>query len=328
MCMASFFPANVEIDIDGLSNGSITNDDGHGWAVASKSKGLEIGKSMKFSEALTGVLRARLDHGPDSLVLFHSRFATHGTVNEFNVHPFYVGDDEQTVMAHNGILPAYWQPELGDKRSDTRIFADMTAPFYMTPTGVPSRRGAKEIGRRIGAYNKLVFLSVKSGVPKVRIVNASSGQHSGGAWYSNDGYCPRRYTYKPGLWTPGTYTGRYGSMWPPYADDDSFLDKEETKALVVYNGGRSAYREEDGKSYYGHECDCCGAVGMINVDTDTCEACGVCLDCWNDEEQCSCKWRKWAREQEESEYEAAQHAIDEDNIWTEQEIAAGAWLAE
>jgi glutamine amidotransferase len=43
-----------------------------------------------------------------------------------NCHPFKVGHDEQTYLAHNGILPIV-EPQ-GDLRSDTRIFAEDLLP--------------------------------------------------------------------------------------------------------------------------------------------------------------------------------------------------------
>ncbi|MGW5105951.1 hypothetical protein [Nocardia sp. NPDC004123] len=42
--------------------------------------------------------------------MFHSRFATHGFITNQNCHPFAIGGDERTVMAHNGVLPDIVQP--------------------------------------------------------------------------------------------------------------------------------------------------------------------------------------------------------------------------
>ena len=63
---------------------------------------------------------------PDSYAIWHSRIATHGVKNESNCHPFQVGGDRLTYLAHNGMLDVD-QPK-DDKRSDTRVFAEEVLP--------------------------------------------------------------------------------------------------------------------------------------------------------------------------------------------------------
>lgn len=193
LCLITLVPANIEIPEDGIRQGACSNPDGHGWAVASAEHGLVMGKSMDDEEAIKGFIAERERQGPGSVALFHSRLGTHGSINLANVHPFYVpdargeGNDKNTVVAHNGVMPGAWHPDRDDPRSDTRVFADRTASWYITERGVPSRRGARALGEMIGRGNKLVFVSVRQpGRPAVRIVNADSGMWSGGVWYSND----------------------------------------------------------------------------------------------------------------------------------------------
>lgn len=256
--MATFIPANVEIPYAGLANGAVFNDDGHGWAVASAGLGIEVGKSMKFETAIRDFGAARAKHGIGSVALFHSRFATHGTVNEYNVHPFFA--DETTVVAHNGVLPKLWLPAKHDRRSDTRVLVDRTIPRFLNPdTGIPSRQGGKELGELIGSGNKLVIISMKSGAPRVRIINAYLGTHSDGVWYSNDGFCPIETRYSN--WT---------SFGGSYADDKASFDGEHYSTL---------------------KCDRCMERGFINMDTDQCEWCDTCQSCWADSNICECYWR-------------------------------------
>lgn len=316
MCMITFVPANVEIPEEGIRNGTVTNDDGHGWAVASARFGLQVGKSMDAKQALADFIKAREEHGPDSLGLFHSRFATHGTKNEYNVHPFWAG--ENTVVAHNGILPGYWHPKAGDNRSDTRIFAEQTLPLYLTDKGIPSRRGGKEIAKMITSANKLVILSVADGTPRVRIVNANSGIHEGGVWYSNSGYKP--YTSH---WSYGSY-GDYGD-WSGYgygrgyvyengkrvykggtvsscttqkkegeprmitagSDDKDQILKDIADALNAEEITETSFKYE-GEWYSVEQCETCLATGYILLDSNTCERCGTCQDCWENVENCDC----------------------------------------
>lgn len=273
ICMITAVPANVEIPREGIENGTIFNDDGHGWALAHEDVGILVYKSMNGKDALDSFIEARKDIGMDSIGMFHSRLATHGTTNLFNVHPFPV-TDEDTVMAHNGILPSKWHPKKDDPRSDTRIMADTTLPLYLTESGLPSRRGARRLGEMIGA-NKLVILSVKSGKPRMRIVNAYLGQHSQGCWFSNDGYCDNWRSW--GMSSGNRYWGE-GSK-------------------VILGGSESSLNAPDDDSYSITKCDICQEAGWINLDTETCEFCWTCQECWYHDDDCRCA--KYAAEEAE-----------------------------
>lgn len=257
MCMITYVPANVALPVRGITNGGISNDDGHGFAIASANHGLEVFKSMKFDETLAQLLDARDRHGLNSVVLFHSRWATHGEYGEYNIHPFPVGVD--TVMAHNGILPSLYIPGMKERKSDTRLFADAAVREGVcdNPNGVPSRRIGRQIGKHIGSGNKLVFLSVLSGQPKVRIINSHLGTHDGGVWYSNSGYCERRsYTYGGSMWGGGHY-----------------YDKVKVGGL-----GREPL----------DECPVCGSVYGVSFDYAWCYDCDYCLDCIEQGAACTC----------------------------------------
>lgn len=284
MCMITFVPANVEIPFEGIYNGAITNDDGHGWAVASSKFGLQVGKSLKFEDALKDFAVARVEHGEDSIGLFHSRFGTHGSVNEANIHPFYV-KDKHTVVAHNGILPAKWHPSMMDDRSDTRVFVEEVMPEYLTPNGVPSRRGCKRLGQMIGSGNKLAILSVESGKPKARIVNAYMGEHANGVWYSNTGYLSWRSRWSVGSYrSGGTYEGgtvttfgRTGCSTGPKAITAG-PSVEEADSVVEF----------EGEYYLTSPCEFCMRTGYVNADTMVCSSCSTCNDCFLNSKHCEC----------------------------------------
>jgi glutamine amidotransferase len=282
--MITYIPGNVEIPYEGIKNGANYNDDGHGWAVASKKFGLQIGKDMDFYKSFEKFEEARESHGPDSLAMFHSRMATHGSTDEFNIHPFYV-KDENTVMAHNGILSSLWQPKKGDRRSDTRIFADRTLPNYLTERGIPSRRGGRDLGRLIGTGNKLVIMSIASGEPKVRIVNSHLGQHSGGVWYSNDWYCTTR-SY--------AYTGYSGSSYTNYSGwgGSSAWDTDDARDQEFLDWWTQRKAESGDQYFSSAPCEICYAEGTVDLDTSWCEYCDSCNDCWAVKEHCTCSANK------------------------------------
>src|SRR5271157_5457445 len=74
------------------------NPDGFGLVYADNGQ-LTVHKGLELSQ-LQSVLPDALDHP----YMLHFRWATHGTVNTDNCHPFRV-IRKQLYMAHNGILP-------------------------------------------------------------------------------------------------------------------------------------------------------------------------------------------------------------------------------
>lgn len=187
MCMLSYLPPSVAVDVDGLFNGGLHNPHGHGWAVVTDGAVL-VGKSLDLADALDEFCDARERH-PDGPALFHSRWATHGSMGIDNIHPFPVGGSAATVVAHNGILPKAAHPGSHDDRSDTRKFADeiLSSQFRRLDRGGVQRA----LSRWCGLGNKLVILTVDRRYRRsAYIVNEAAGQwdqHTG-IWHSNSDY--------------------------------------------------------------------------------------------------------------------------------------------
>lgn len=298
ICILTYIPANVEVPWDHLFNGACANPDGHGWAVA-KGDQLVIGKSMDMFKAAEDYEQALKDM-PGAVSLFHSRIATAGTVDEFNVHPFWVGGTDHTVMAHNGILPERWQPERGDptKRSDTQIFADQMGWLIDNPNGVPSRRMGRKAGEAIGTYNKLVFISVKAGHPMVRIVNAQVGVWTDGVWHSNrsfENYRPsfRRpghrlaYDRKPDThwseWKPTEEPARYGSPYGSAYGGTPVYGYSQDRGSYTPGGWNRPYDWE------AEEVEDCLACKGLNIDNaGYCQDCTTCQECMFSMADCDC----------------------------------------
>lgn len=257
MCLLTFFPADVQPNVDALHNGSITNDDGHGWAIAAGDQ-LLWGKGMNAVDVIEqfAIARSKNPHGP---AIFHSRYTTHGETNVENCHPFFVGGDERTVLAHNGILPSNVQPRKKDKRSDTRIAAEWYIPRVL---GSPRyRRNRLKVEKWMGGYNKIAILTVN---PRYKeqayLLNEAAGIWDDGIWYSNDAYLPWRYSYTP----PCAPKGARRPFW--WEDEDEKVDVDLAYPLA--------------------ECRICDAI--IHADEDVCPYCNCCLDCNQDERECFC----------------------------------------
>jgi glutamine amidotransferase len=169
--------------VERISNGAQINGDGHGWAVIVGDRIL-TGKSMDATTAIEGFARAYARAtGP---ALFHSRWATHGETNVSNVHPFPVRKIKDTYVAHNGILPAEAFPEKGDRRSDTRIFADEILPQRFRH--LDSDRTRDRLGDWLGGNKIAVLTTNRKYRRNLYVFGLERGTWADGVWYSNDDF--------------------------------------------------------------------------------------------------------------------------------------------
>ncbi|MGV9823458.1 class II glutamine amidotransferase [Nocardia xishanensis] len=190
MCILTFVKPGHAPDLDALANGALANPHGHGYAVITGDT-ITVGHGMDPASVITEFAAVRAQH-PDSAALFHSRLATHGPRRLDNCHPFRVGGDARTVLAHNGILPTTVHPGPGDPRSDTRIAAEdylSTQPFG----SLDSWAGRERLERWLGT-DKMVILTVDTAYKHpAYIFNEHRGHWDNGSWYSNHGYRPHQW---------------------------------------------------------------------------------------------------------------------------------------
>lgn len=257
MCLLTFCPAGIMPDTDALTNGATFNDDGHGYAiVVPEQDRLIIGRGWDAREMIEEFATFREIH-PNGPAMFHSRFATDGSVNLLNVHPFTVGGDPRTVLAHNGVMPL--RPTKGDLRSDTRIVAEDHIPrAYGT---LRRRRARLALERWLTKYNKVVILTVDRRFREnAFILNEQSGTWTKeGIWYSNDGYLPHAgHGYSlmrtlEGVWALG----------PPKSNFGTVRAKDKVDICWV--------------------CD-----AETDWSLGECPRCGVCFDCGEMPANCMC----------------------------------------
>ncbi|WP_051385928.1 hypothetical protein [Actinokineospora inagensis] len=187
MCLLTFFPEGVQPDVAALARGAQANEDGHGYAIVTADRHLIVRHGMN-PDALIGEFQSDRAQHPGGPALFHSRLSTGGTRGTRNCHPFPLGNDPRTVLAHNGVLPSELWPRGRDGRCDTRIAAEDFLPRQ--PFGsLTTRQGRTAFQRWLGASNKVVILTVN---PRYRrsayILGEDSGTWDGGIWYSNGSY--------------------------------------------------------------------------------------------------------------------------------------------
>lgn len=196
MCLLTFYPEGTKADREALEYGALHNPDGHGYAII-VGDDLIVRRSMDPDRLITEFVNVRQAH-PEGPAMFHSRIGTGGNVDKSNCHPFPVGDDPLTVVAHNGILPQEVWPRKNDPRSDTRIFAQ----HHLPRRNLNGHRSMRKLASWVRS-DKLVILTVNPAYSwRYRIINEHYGQwDTTGIWYSNDSYLPARYVAQ----TYGTY---------------------------------------------------------------------------------------------------------------------------
>ena len=185
MCILTFLKPGIAPDLDALHGGALANPHGHGYAIHT---GAEIltGHGMDPDHVITEFAELRAKH-PGGPALFHSRLATHGLRETANCHPFLVGGDPRTVLAHNGVLPDTVHPTAADPRSDTRIAAEDFLPTR--PFGSLDTWQGRERFERWMAASKIVLLTTDPAYKHpAYIFNEQQGHWVGGIWYSNDSY--------------------------------------------------------------------------------------------------------------------------------------------
>jgi hypothetical protein len=126
MCMLCVIPPNTFPSRDKLENSALNNPHGFGYAIAIPSENrIHTFRTMNADECINRFMDERAKY-LDGYAIWHARYATHGSTTLDNCHPFRVGTDEKTYLAHNGIISVIENPK--DMRSDTRIFAEDLLP--------------------------------------------------------------------------------------------------------------------------------------------------------------------------------------------------------
>jgi hypothetical protein len=265
MCMLTYLPPDVMPDAKALTNGTINNQDGHGYAIVipGRKPRLIVRHSLNAQELIERFIdeRTKYPHGP---ALFHSRYGTSGNYGKFNCHPFYVAGDKRTVVAHNGVLPQSMQPTKKDKRCDTRKFAEESLTRDFGDLNDVASRDL--VAEAITTYNKLVILTIDPAYNSyVYLINEASGiWNDDGIWYSNfdfQGY--------------DTKSSRFSWLFDDHDDDD--------------------WEAED--------CPFCKSKSSVDVEYQICNMCLTCMDCLDHIDDCMCVYPNTGTDYEEQEME-------------------------
>ena len=241
MCLLVVASPNSTPRKKDLECASCNNPHGFGFAVVTPN-GIVTGRGMSSKKVINKFLEVRKEF-PNSYAMFHARYATHGVKNEDNCHPFKVPSKYDTYLAHNGILDI--NISAGDRRSDTRIFAEDTLFAMGGVTALDDAHVWTMVSKWALGSKIVIFTLDPDANDQCYIINENAGHWDNeGMWWSNS-------TYKESTWS--TYLGT----------------PSKSSALALNDGG---YEEVE-------ECAHCLAVAFEDANPYYCEMCMACYDC-------------------------------------------------
>jgi hypothetical protein len=185
MCLLIVCEPNSTPNKADLHAGACSNPHGFGFAIHAGDRIISE-RSMSAKKSIARFLELRAQY-PEGYAMWHARYATHGVKNEQNCHPFKVGGDERTYLAHNGVLDIAISKS--DKRSDTRVFAEDTLPRI----GGVSALDDDNVWIMAESWSKGSKIAILTCDPSAKhpmyLLNESAGSwDDNGIWWSNQSH--------------------------------------------------------------------------------------------------------------------------------------------
>lgn len=246
-----------------LENACYNNNDGFGFAVRHGDGNIVTGRGMKIDRTIDRFME-EMESNPDAVGMFHARYTTHGTTHVENNHPFRVAGRKDILLGHNGMLPV--MPKAGDKRSDTRIFAEELLPNM----GVEVLDD-KHYFKQLESWADGSKIAILSTAPELRdsvyILNERLGHWDNDIWWSNSSY---QYNYSTPVRRP------YSTSW------EYDLLEHDRKVL----GTMELIPEPMvGTEYCFY---CYSQLSPEDWDESVCSVCNTCVDCNEHMATCMC----------------------------------------
>ena len=218
MCLLIVCEPNSTPNKADLHAGACSNPHGFGFAIHAGDRIISE-RSMSAKKSIARFLELRKQY-PSGYAMWHARYATHGVKNEQNCHPFVVGGDERTYLAHNGVLDI----SIGksDKRSDTRVFAEDTLPKI----GGVSALDDDNVWIMVESWASGSKIAILTCDPTAKhpmyLINEKAGAWDDkGMWWSNQSHKPKVYAY---VAPPYKYDPKQEELWVDEVEVDVELD--------------------------------------------------------------------------------------------------------
>ncbi len=184
MCLIISNPNCLPVPREHIASAYMQNSDGFGlmWAIDGKLKTYKGRMNLqKINSLFDQIAEVKVPY------VAHFRYATHGTKNDLNCHPFRLGTQDFGGMAmmHNGTLSgSKWR---NASRSDTSLLAEEITEYmdlkllYPEDVSFNTDKIQSLYNEDLGS-DKLVFMN---GDGDISYVNEKYGHWKDGLWYSN-----------------------------------------------------------------------------------------------------------------------------------------------
>lgn len=289
MCLLVVCKPNAIPKREELTEGACANPHGYGFAMIIDGKIYRY-RTMSARKAVSKFIHMRQQY-PQGYAIWHARYATHGVRNEDNCHPFQVGDDTDTVLAHNGVLDTFIGKD--DKRSDTRIFAEDTLPKLGGYRALEDENLYRMIEGWASGSKIAVLTANPNANYQLYLINERLGHwDNDGVWWSNS-------SYKRSTTTIGSYY-KASPYTPAPSESSTYIEEQEYYHELLENGEKEGLIIVD-------TCPSCEALIDIDVSAEFCQYCDTCMSCFSNYQDCMCYTPASARKDSKE--------FDFDNEW-------------
>ena len=230
----------------------------HGVGVAWADGRVHIKRWVSANPATVHKLIFSL-HEAGNAWTFHTRFATHGTVNEANTHPVQLSDE--VVLSHNGILSGYGSTDVSDTREFCRVhLRGIRADAVHNPDNI-------ERLERMGVMRGSKF-AILSHDGRISHVNEDHGYKCDltGCWFSAYGYADgQEYDAFNYGWSPSDSRmfSRSEATYPRMKQVSKYYRAEDILTTVEW------LRVESGEITLSRACELASEDYLLDYDPET-----------------------------------------------------------
>lgn len=250
MCAIIELPIGSTFNAKKLTNASFINSDGFGLMyINPETSKLEVVKEyIKDNTLATKKLLELVEEHKNNYAVLHLRYATHGTVDADNCHPFPIltkeKDGRDIYMMHNGVISITSSAEHDKGKSDTALFAEyIVRPVLKAAPELLHTHAFHQLVSDYTSGSRLIFLDEDG-----RVVRTGKWETNEDCAVSNNNYFSDPVTsYKSSYqWTGGP---KANEIWcylrQKYTDrKDAVTYLEYTKNPEKYKDLREKFEKE------------------------------------------------------------------------------------